>query len=81
MVNFSLISMPKVSVNETECSGCGICYNDECPELFVEGDGGISELLPIFQKNGKHEGDVPADKKDCAKRAAMSCPNSAIMVE
>ena len=73
--------MINIRVDEKECSGCGICYNDECPELFGEGDGGISELLPAFQKGGKYVGDVPADKKDNAKRAAMACPNSAIIIE
>ena len=73
--------MVSIRVNETECSGCGICYGDECPELFVEGDGGISEILPTFQKGNKYVGDIPADMKDKAKSAAMACPNNAIVVE
>ncbi|MGD0817551.1 MAG: ferredoxin [Methanomassiliicoccales archaeon] len=48
--------MVNIKVDGEECSGCGICYNDECPEIFAEGDGGISELLPAFQKGGKHNG-------------------------
>jgi ferredoxin len=68
-----------VRVNEGECSGCGICYNDECPEIFAEGDGGISEFLEVFQKGSKYVGDLPSEKKECAKRAAMACPNSAIV--
>jgi ferredoxin len=73
--------MAFVTVNEKECSGCGLCYNDECPEVFIEGDGGICELLPAFQKKGKHQGEVPEDKKGNTKRASMSCPNNAILVE
>jgi ferredoxin len=72
--------MAKISVNNIECSGCGICYNDESPEIFAEGDGGISELLPAFQKGNAHEGEIPADMVDSAKRAAMACPNSAILI-
>lgn len=73
--------MVTVKVEEKECSGCGLCYGEECPEIFVEGNNGISELIPAFQKDGKYIGDVPAVKKDNAKRAAMSCPNNAIFVE
>jgi ferredoxin len=73
--------MAKIRVDEKECSGCGICYNDESPEIFAEGDGGISVLLPAFQKGNIYEGEVPADKKDSAKRAAMACPNTAIFVD
>ncbi len=71
--------MISIRIDEKECSGCGICYNDECPELFAEGDGGISELLPIFQKGNKHTGEIPEDKKNIAKGAAMACPNNAII--
>ncbi len=70
-----------VRVNEQECSGCGICYNDECPEIFAEGDNGTSMFLESFQKGSKYIGDIPSDKKECTKRAAMACPNSAITVE
>jgi len=50
--------MPKVKVDENECTGCGLCYNDECPDVFVEGSDGISELKPSFQKGGVHQGVV-----------------------
>jgi ferredoxin len=72
--------MVTVRVDERECSGCGICYNDEASDIFAEGDNGISELLPAFQKGNKFDGQVPDDKKESAKRAALSCPNSAISI-
>ena len=73
--------MAKIRVDEKECSGCSICYGDESPDIFAEGDGGISELLPAFQKGSLYEGEIPADKVDSAKRAAMACPNSAIFID
>jgi ferredoxin len=68
--------MPKVKIDENECTGCGLCYNDECPAVFEEGSHGISQL-----KGGAHEGEIPADKKECAMKAADACPVSAITVE
>jgi len=73
--------MPKVKVDENECTGCGLCYNDECPDVFVEGSGGISELKPAFQKGGAYTGEIPGDMKDCAQKAADACPVTAIVVE
>jgi ferredoxin len=67
--------MPKVTIDDKECTGCGLCYNDECPDVFKEGADGISEL-----KSGGHSGDIPADKKACAQKAADACPVSAITV-
>ncbi|HEY3419425.1 MAG TPA: ferredoxin [Methanomassiliicoccales archaeon] len=72
--------MVSLRIDEKVCSGCGICYGDECPELFVEGDNGISEILPSFQKGSKSIGDIPADKAASAKSAAMACPNNAITI-
>jgi ferredoxin len=72
--------MAKISINDQECSGCGLCYNDESPDIFAEGDGGTSELLPAFQKGNAFVGEIPSDKVDGAKRAAMACPNSAIIL-
>ena len=72
--------MPKVTVDAKECTGCGLCYNDECPDVFVEGSDGISELKPLFQKGGVHQGEIPEDKKACAQKAADACPVTAIVV-
>ena len=73
--------MPKVKIDDNECTGCGLCYNDECPDVFVEGSDGISSLKAPYQKGSVHEGEIPADKKACAEKAADACPVSAITVE
>jgi ferredoxin len=72
--------MVGIKIDEKECSGCGICYSDECPELFAEGDNGICNIQPAFQKGGKMIGEIPADKEAVARSAAMACPNNAIIV-
>lgn len=72
--------MVSLKIDEKECSGCGICYSDECPDIFAEGDNGISMILPAFQKGSGSVGDIPADKVASAKTAAMACPNNAITV-
>jgi ferredoxin len=72
--------MVSIKIDEKECSGCGICYGGECPELFAEGENGISVIIPVFQKGGQFIGDIPADRVACAKTAAMACPNNAIIV-
>jgi ferredoxin len=73
--------MPKVKVDENECTGCGLCYNDECADVFVEGSDGISEVRPSYQKGDVHQGEIPDDKKECAQKAADACPVTAITVE
>lgn len=73
--------MPKVIVDENECTGCGLCYNDECPDVFMEGSDGVSEVKPPYQKGGVHSGEIPADKMECAQKAADACPVTAIIIE
>jgi ferredoxin len=70
----------KVTVNEKECTACGLCYEDECPDVFAEGKDGISMVQPKFQKGGTQAGEIPDDKTDCAKNAAAACPVDAIKV-
>jgi ferredoxin len=80
-MNYSVMRlMVSIKIDEKECSGCGICYGDECPEIFAEGDKGVSMLLPSFQKGSSFVGDVPANMAEKAKTAAMACPNNAIIV-
>lgn len=70
----------KVKVDQDACTACGLCYNDECPSVFMEQDNGNSGLKPEFQKGGPSEGEIPDDKKSCAQSAADACPVSAIAV-
>lgn len=78
----SSILMPvKVTIDQKECTGCGICYNDECPDVFMEGDDGNSNLKPMYQKGDKSVGEVPDNLKGCAQNAEAACPASAIKVK
>jgi ferredoxin len=70
----------KVTINQDECTACGLCYNDECPDVFEEGDDGNSCLKTPFRKSSASEGEIPDDKKGCAQNAADACPVSAITV-
>ncbi len=70
----------KVTIDEKECTGCGLCYEDECPAVFAEGKDGISMLQPKFQKGGVHMGEIPDDQVKCAKQAEDACPATAIKV-
>jgi ferredoxin len=70
----------KVTVDEKECTGCGLCYEDECPDVFAEGKDGISMVQTKFQKGGTQAGEIPDDKVKCAKQAEDACPVSAIKV-
>jgi len=70
----------KVVIDPDTCVDCGICYNDECPEVFQAGDGSTT-LKEEFQTNGPYEGEVPDELESCVKKAAESCPTEAIHVE
>jgi ferredoxin len=71
----------KVTIDQAECTGCGICYEDECPDVFMEGDDGNCNLKPMYQQGDKSVGEVPDSLKDCVKNAEDACPASAIKVE
>jgi ferredoxin len=71
----------KVTIDQNECTGCGICYNDECPDVFMEGDDGNSNIKQMYQKGDKSIGEVPDSLKECVKNAEASCPSSSIKVE
>ena len=62
----------KVTIDQNECTGCGICYNDECPDFFMEG---------LYQKGDKSVGEAPDSLSNCVKNAEASCPASAITVK
>jgi ferredoxin len=70
----------KVTVDQDACTACGLCYNDECPDVFMEGSDGNSNLKPEFQKGGIDKGEIPDDKKACAQSAVDACPVNAIVV-
>ncbi len=70
----------KVVIDEDACTACGLCYNDECPDVFEEGSDGNSNVKKQFQTGGIDKGEIPDDKKACAQAAAEACPVSAIVV-
>jgi len=71
----------KVKIDQEACTACGLCYNDECPDVFEEGEDGNSSLKAPFRKGGPADGEIPDDKKACAQSASDSCPVSAISLE
>ncbi len=73
--------MVKVTIDKEECVGCGVCYEDECPDVFEEGADGTSNLRAEFRGEGPFSGDVPDDLKSGVEDAADACPVDAIVVE
>lgn len=61
----------KVTVDETLCTGCSLCFTD-VPEVFEMGSDGLAKVT-----NESPEGEL-AQK---AKEAAANCPSEAIRVE
>lgn len=60
----------KVKVNESLCTGCGLCV-DICPEVFEMGE----DVSVVKEEN------VPADLEEKVKEAAESCPVEAIEIQ
>ena len=56
-----------ISVNKNVCIGCGSCVAI-CPKVFKMSDDGKSEI-------------ISQDDKECAQKAAESCPVRAITIE
>ena len=60
--------MVKISVDETLCTGCGLCASS-CPEVFEVGDDNIAHVKA-------------QSCEDCdLKQVASECPVEAIKVE
>lgn len=61
----------KVSLNEDDCSGCGVC-EEAVPEVFAMNDAGTVDikLTPI-----------PDNMRAAVEDAADSCPSAAIVIE
>lgn len=61
----------KVTVDETLCSGCGVC-EEMAPDVFEMNDSGVV---------GVKINPVPDDLQASAQEAADGCPSGAITVE
>ena len=59
--------MPKITIDENACVGCGLCING-CPECFELDDNGIAKVKKVCGKCNIHE-------------IASQCPVNAIAVE
>jgi len=58
----------RVTVDENECIGCGVCAQI-CPDVFIlDEEAGVSKVI-------RPEG------ADCAREAAESCPVTCIHIE
>jgi ferredoxin len=67
-----------IEIDQNECTGCGLCYNDECPEVFQEGEDGTTEIVEEYQNGGPTKGKVSDDLLECIEQAVNSCPVTAI---
>ncbi|HPT73382.1 MAG TPA: ferredoxin, partial [Methanomassiliicoccaceae archaeon] len=73
--------MVKIEIDREGCIQCGVCYNDECPEIFGESDDGTSEIVEQYRVGGDlAKGEAPDSMSDCANRAADACPVTVITV-
>jgi ferredoxin len=71
----------KVEIDQEGCIQCGRCYNDECPDVFKEGEDGTSEIVEQYRDGGSTaKGNIPDDKFDCANKGAEACPVTVITV-
>lgn len=80
MAPITSLMCPMVDIDREECTGCGLCYNDECPEVFVEGDSGLSNVKDEFKCGEPGQGKIPESLRACAEKAADACPVSAIEI-
>ncbi len=70
----------KIDIDQEECSQCGLCYNDECPEVFEEAEEELSQIVKKYRTHSHLEGEVPDELEDCVRRAADICPTDAIYI-
>jgi ferredoxin len=61
----------KVRVDQSLCSGCGLC-EEVCPDVFEMGDDGIAKVKVEI---------VPPEAEELCHDAADQCPSQAINVD
>jgi ferredoxin len=72
----------KIKLNRENCSICGTCW-ETCPEIFEQNpDDSFSQLVEKYRLNGNNaEGKIPAEREECAAKAAELCCAEVIQVE
>jgi ferredoxin len=61
----------KISIDAERCTGHGRCYI-EAPELFTDDDRGYGQVIG--------DGEVTEEHRDAARRAAIVCPEQAVLL-
>jgi ferredoxin len=69
-----------VEIDQEGCIQCGRCYNDECPEVYKEGEDGTSEIVEQYRDGSSAKGKLPDDLLECATKGADACPVTVITV-
>jgi ferredoxin len=69
-----------IEIDQDGCIQCGRCYNDECPNIFKEGDDGTSQIAEQYRDGNSAKGHAPDDLLECANKAADACPVTVITV-
>jgi ferredoxin len=70
-----------IEIDRDACIQCGRCYNEECGEIYMEGEDGTSEIKEQFRDGGDvSKGKVPDDMLECANKSVEVCPVDAIKV-
>ena len=67
-----------VEIDQEVCAQCGNCYQDECPDVFMEGEDGTAEIAEQYRNGSSAKGKVPDDLLDCVERAVGACSVDAI---
>jgi len=69
-----------IEIDQESCIQCGRCYNDECPEVFREGDDGTAEIAEEYRDGSSAKGKAPDDMLGCVNKAADACPETVITI-
>ena len=80
MVEIDETMTVNVEIDQEGCIQCGRCYNDECPEVYKEGEDGTSEIVEQYRDGSSAKGKVPDELLECATKGADACPVTVITV-
>lgn len=61
----------RIRIDRDACTGHGRCYT-LAPDLVIADDEGFGQVV---------RGDVPADLEGVARRAALNCPERAVLLD